>query len=86
MNLLHAPQPSISGDYHLAPPVCLSAADARWVELHRALISAGVPPQPGDRTAVHTLARQLDNATIAAIVTWIDSAASCTHQPPVPSL
>lgn len=84
MNLLHAPQPSISGDYYLAPPACLSAADARWVELHRALISAGVPPQPGDRTAVHTLARTLDNATIASIVTWIDSAATHTHRPSTP--
>ncbi|MEV6006158.1 hypothetical protein AB0M29_05070 [Streptomyces sp. NPDC051976] len=79
MNLLHAPQTHVDGDYHLAPPACLTATDARWVDLHAALISAGVPPQPGDRTAVHTLARRLDNATIAAIVTWIDSAAGHTY-------
>ncbi|MEV6011935.1 hypothetical protein AB0M29_34610 [Streptomyces sp. NPDC051976] len=77
MNLLYAPHPSVDGDYYLAPPArLLTSADARWVELHSALISAGVPPQPRDRSAVHTLARELDDATIAAIVSWIDSAAA----------
>jgi hypothetical protein len=77
MSLLHTAQQSVSGDYFLAPPACpLSATDARWVELHAALISAGVPPQPGDSTAVHTIARRLDDATVSAVVAWIDSAAT----------
>jgi hypothetical protein len=79
MNLLYAPQHSIDGDYYLAPPARpLSPADARWIELHTALISAGVPPQPGDRTVVHTLASQLDDTTVDAIVAWIDIAATHT--------
>lgn len=64
------------------PRACaLSATDTRWVALHAALISAGVPPQPGDRTAVHTLARRLDNTTVGAIVAWIDSAAAHAQPP-----
>lgn len=80
MSLLYTPQQPVSsgsGDHFLAPPACaLSATDARWVELHAALISAGVPPQPGDSTAVHTIARRLDDATVSAVVAWIDSAAT----------
>jgi hypothetical protein len=83
MSLLYTPRQSVSGGYFLAPPAAapsaacaLSATDARWVELHTALISAGVPPQPGDGCAVHTMARRLDDATVSAVVAWIDSAAT----------
>ncbi|MFE2428038.1 hypothetical protein ACFXJ5_15025 [Streptomyces sp. NPDC059373] len=84
MSLLSTPLQSVGGDYYLAAPAAaaasvphaLSAIDARWVELHAALISAGVPPLPGDSSAVHTIAQRLDDATVNAVVAWIDSAAA----------
>lgn len=84
MSLLHPSPHSLDGDYFLAPPSAdaqnaphgLSATDARWVDLHTALISAGVPPLPGDSSAVRTIARRLDDATVGAVVAWIDSAAA----------
>ncbi|WP_127361226.1 hypothetical protein [Actinacidiphila soli] len=83
MTLLYTPLQSVGRDYFLAPPAAapsvshaLSATDARWVELHAALISAGVPPLPGDSSAVHNIAQRLDDATVSAVVAWIDSAAA----------
>ncbi|MDX6347534.1 MAG: hypothetical protein QOF84_2324 [Streptomyces sp.] len=84
MSLLCNPPQSVSGDYFLAQPAAaaprvshaLSATDARWVELHAALISAGVPPLPGDSSAVHTIAQRLDDTTVNAVLAWIDSAAA----------
>ncbi|MFD3452337.1 hypothetical protein ACFWVC_09150 [Streptomyces sp. NPDC058691] len=70
MSLLDAPPRS-----HDTTPA-LSAVDARWVDLHAALIAAGVPPLPGDSSAVRALARSLDDATVGAVVAWIDSAAA----------
>ncbi|MEU4092618.1 hypothetical protein [Streptomyces sp. NPDC026673] len=74
MSLLDTPQQSLAGVAVGAQT--LAAVDARWVELHAALIAAGVPPLPGDSDAVHTIARRLDDATVSAVVAWIDSAAS----------
>ncbi|MFE0627380.1 hypothetical protein ACFW3D_10445 [Streptomyces sp. NPDC058864] len=73
MSLLDTPQQSLGG---VPLGAHLAAVDARWVELHAALIAAGVPPLPGDSDAVHTIARQLDDATVSSVVAWIDSAAS----------
>lgn len=73
MNLLDTPHQPPGG---VPLGAHLDAVDARWIELHAALIAAGVPPLPGDSDAVHTIARQLDDATVGAVVAWIDSAAS----------
>lgn len=54
------------------PPQAMSAADRRRLELHAALIRAGVAPAPGDLHAVEALSA-LDETVNEAVRRWITS-------------
>ncbi|GAB2606069.1 hypothetical protein GCM10027168_43760 [Streptomyces capparidis] len=73
---------TIGGGYYLAPPDpdprpahSLPAADVRRLDLHTALVTAGVPPLPGDGDAIRAVA-QLDDTTVRTVIAWITSAAA----------
>ena len=68
-----------SAEYLLAPPrskdqldCTLPATDLHRIDLHAALIAAGVPPMPGDAWAVRQIAG-LDSATVGAVVAWLEA-------------
>ncbi|MFD5270372.1 hypothetical protein [Streptomyces sp. NPDC058335] len=52
------------------PPVALAPADRRRLELHAALVRAGVAPAPGDLHAVEVLSI-LDDTVNDAVRRWI---------------
>ncbi|UQA97225.1 hypothetical protein [Streptomyces halobius] len=52
----------------------VATADRRRLDLQAALTKAGVAPAAGDAAAVRALAR-LDDATVAAVIGWIGTAA-----------
>ena len=50
----------------------MPATDLHRIDLHAALIAAGVPPMPGDAWAVRQIAG-LDSATVGAVVAWLEA-------------
>ncbi|MCM2579929.1 hypothetical protein [Streptomyces meridianus] len=65
-NVLAPPQPTRQ------PEHTLPATDVHRIDLHAALIAAGVPPMPGDAWAVRQIAG-LDSATVGAVVAWLET-------------
>lgn len=80
MNVVTGPQhthwPAACSDASAGPPAPgstpLSASDRHRIDLHAALIAAGVPPMPGDAWAVRQIAA-LDSATVGAVVAWLET-------------
>ncbi|MFD8590226.1 hypothetical protein ACFV1B_11885 [Streptomyces sp. NPDC059637] len=52
----------------------LAPQDQHRLALHSALIAAGIPPMPGDGSAIRAIA-DLEPDTVRAILTWIETAA-----------